>query len=235
MSKSRGNLVRLSDELAAHGVDAVRLTMVFAGPPEEDIDWAEVSPAGSARFLARAWRLSGEVTSPRGTAPDAGDVALRRATARAVDEATRAVETMRFNVAVARVMELVNATRKAVDSGPGAADPAVREAVEAVAVMLSLFAPYTAEDMWERLGHEPTVALAGWPVADPTLLVEDTVTCVVQVAGKVRARLDVPPSIGEDELRELATSDPAVVRALDGRAVRTVVVRPPRLVNIVPA
>jgi leucyl-tRNA synthetase len=235
MSKSRGNLVRLTDELAEHGVDAVRLTMVFAGPPEDDIDWADLSPAGSAKFLARAWRLAGEVTSRPGTDPADGDPGLRRATARAVDEATRAIETMRFNVAVARVMELVNATRKAVDAGPGGADPAVREAVEAVAVLLSLFAPYTAEDMWERLGHEPTVALAGWPVADPALLVEDAVTCVVQVAGKVRARLEVPPSVGEAELRELALADPAIVRALEGRGVRTVVVRAPKLVNIVPA
>jgi leucyl-tRNA synthetase len=235
MSKSRGNLVRLSDELAEHGVDAVRLTMVFAGPPEDDIDWADVSPAGSAKFLARAWRLSGEVTSRPGIDPADGDVALRRATAHAVDEATTAIETMRFNVAVARVMELVNATRKAVDAGPGSADPAVREAVEAIAVLLSLFAPYTAEDMWQRLGHEPTVALAGWPVADPALLVQDTVTCVVQVAGKVRARLEVPPSVGEAALRELALGDQAVVRALEGRAVRTVVVRAPKLVNVVPA
>jgi len=238
MSKSRGNLVRLSDELAEHGVDAVRLTMVFAGPPEDDIDWADVSPAGSAKFLARAWRLAGEVTSPPGTDPADGDPALRRATARAVDDATKAIETMRFNVAVARVMELVNASRKAIDgrdAGPGGADPAVREAVEAIAVLLSVFAPYTAEDMWERLGHEPTVALAGWPVADPALLVEDAVTCVVQVAGKVRARLEVPPSVDEASLKELALADPAVVRALDGRTIRTVVVRAPKLVNIVPA
>ena len=92
-------------------------------------------------------------------------------------------------------MELVNATRKAIDSGCGPADPAVREAAEAVAIMLSLVAPYTAEDMWARLGHEPSVALAGWPVVDPALLVEDSVTCVVQVAGKVRDRLEVPPTI----------------------------------------
>jgi leucyl-tRNA synthetase len=235
MSKSRGNLVRLSDELAEHGVDAVRLTMVFAGPPEDDIDWADVSPAGSAKFLARAWRLAGDVASAPGGAASGGDEGVRRTTARAVDEATRAIETMRFNVAVARVMELVNAARKAVDSGPGGADPAVREAVEAVAVLLSLFAPYTAEDMWERLGHEPTVFLAGWPTVDPRLLVEEAVTCVVQVAGKVRARLEVPPSIGEAELRERALADDAVVRALDGRGIRTVVVRAPKLVNVVPA
>jgi leucyl-tRNA synthetase len=235
MSKSRGNLVRLSDELARHGVDAVRLTMVFAGPPEDDIDWADVSAHGSAKFLARAWRLSGDVTSPAGSDPTTGDGDLRRATHRCIDEVTRAVEGFRFNVAVARVMELVSAARKAIDSGCGPADPAVREAAEVVALTLSLFAPYTAEEMWARLGHPPCVARAGWPVADPALLVEETVTCVVQVAGKVRDRLEVPPSIGEAELREQALASEGVQRALDGRAVRTVVVRAPRLVNVVPA
>jgi leucyl-tRNA synthetase len=235
MSKSRGNLVALTEELEKNGVDAIRLTMVFAGPPEDDIDWADVSPAGSKKFLSRAWRLSGDVTSPVGVDVTTGDLGLRRTTAKSVDEARKAVESFRFNVAVAKAMELVNAARKAVDSGPGGGDPAVREAAEAVAVLLSLVAPYTAEEMWERLGHQPTVALAGWPSVDPALLVEDTVTCVVQVAGKVRDRLEVPPAIGEDELRELALASPGVVKALAGAGIRTVVVRAPKLVNIVPA
>jgi leucyl-tRNA synthetase len=235
MSKSRGNLVRLSDELSEHGVDAIRVAMVFAGPPEDDIDWADVSAAAMGKFLARAWRLSGDVAAPVGADPASGDLALRKATARTVDEVGRLVESHRFNVAVARVMELVNVTRKAIDGAVGGADPAVRESAEAIAVMLSLVAPYTAEDMWQRLGHEPTVARAGWPTVDEQLLVADAVTCVVQVAGKVRDRLDVPPDIGEDELRELALSSDAVVKALDGREVRTVIVRAPRLVNVVPA
>lgn len=234
MSKSRGNLVRLSDELAEHGVDAIRLSMVFAGPPEDDVDWADVSPAGSTKFLARAWRLSGDVTSTPGGDPASGDIAVRKATHRALHDAALAVETFRFNVAVARIMELVNLLRKAIDSGPGPDDPAVREGVEAVAVMLSLVAPYTAEDMWARLGREPSVARAGWPAVEESLLVEDSVTCVVQVAGKVKERLEVAPSIGEDELRELALASDAVTSALEGRAVRTVVVRAPKLVNIVP-
>jgi len=235
MSKSLGNGVSLGEQLAEYGVDAVRLTMVFAGPPEDNIDWADMSPAGSLRFLQRAWRLSGDVTSTPGADPATGEVALRRTTHRTVHEAGQLIEDRRFNVMVARVMELVNATRKAIDSGVGGADPAVREAAEAVAVMLSLVAPYTAEEMWERLGHEPTVALAGWPAVDPVLLVEETVTCVVQVAGKVRDRLEVSPSIGEVELRELALAAPGVVKALDGAGIRTVVVRAPKLVNIVPA
>jgi leucyl-tRNA synthetase len=170
-----------------------------------------------------------------GADPATGDLALRRVTHRTLHEAAELVEGFRFNVAVARAMELVNATRKAIDSGPGGGDPAVREAVEAVAVILSLFAPYTAEDIWARLGHEPAVARAGWPAVDEALLVEETVTAVVQVAGKVRDRLEVPPSIGEDELRAAALASAAVRKALDGRDVRTVIVRAPRLVNVVPA
>ena len=234
MSKSRGNLVRLSDELAVHGVDAVRLTMVFAGPPEDDIDWGDVSPAGAKKFLARAWRLSGDVTSAPGTDPVTGDLALRRMTHRTVHDAALAIETYRFNVAVARAMELVNAARKAIDSGVGPADPAVREAAEAVAILLSLVAPYTAEEMWARLGHEPCVALAGWPLVDPALLVAESVTCVVQVSGKVRERLEVAPDISEQDLRALALATPAVVAAVGSTEPRAVIVRAPKLVNVVP-
>jgi leucyl-tRNA synthetase len=235
MSKSRGNLVRLSDELAEHGVDAVRLTMIFAGPPEDDIDWKEVSPAGSKKFLARAWRLAQDVASPVGADPATGDRALRRRTHRTVAEAGLAVETFRFNVAVAKTMELVNDTRKAIDTGVGPADPAVREAAEAVAVLLSVVgAPYTAEDMWSLLGHAPSVARAGWPQVDPELLVQDLVECVVQVAGKKRAVLSVAPDIAQEELVALALAQPAVAAALGGASPARVIARPPRIVNIVP-
>ncbi len=235
MSKSRGNMVALSGELEQHGVDAIRLAMVFAGPPEDDIDWADVSAHGSAKFLARARRLAADVRAPLGGDVAAGDLTLRKATHKSLHDVGIAVESSRFNVAIARIMELVNATRKAIDSGCGPIDPAVREAAEAVAIMLSLVAPYTAEECWELLGHEPTVALAGWPDVDPALLVQDTVTCVVQVAGKVRDRLNVAPDISEDALRELALSAPGVVKALEGQGIRTVIVRAPKLVNIVPA
>jgi leucyl-tRNA synthetase len=233
MSKSLGNGVSLGEQLAEFGVDAVRLTLVFAGPPEDNIDWADVSPAGSLRFLQRAWRLSGDVTSAPGADQTTGDAALRKVTHKTVHEATELIEHHRFNVMVARVMELVNATRKAIDSGCGPADPAVREAVEAVTILLSLVAPYTAEEMWERLGHQPTVARVGWPVVDEALLVEDSVTCVVQVQGKVRGRLEVSPDISEADLEAAALADPAVVRALEGKQVRKVIVRAPKLVNVV--
>ena len=235
MSKSLGNGVDLGKQIDAYGVDAIRTTVVFAGPPEDDIDWADVSPGSTLKFLQRAHRLAQDVTSPAGVDVTAGDVALRRVAHKAIAEVTDCLEGHRFNVAVARVMELVNATRKAIDSGPGAADPAVREAAEAVAVMLSTIAPYVAEEMWELLGQPPSVATAAWPKADPSLLVSELVTCIVQVQGKVRARLDVAPDITEADLRDRALSDPAIVRALDGREVRQVIIRAPKLVSIVPA
>ena len=233
MSKSRGNLVRLSDELEHHGVDAIRLSMVFAGPPEDDVDWSDVSPSGSVKFLSRAWRLSGDVTSAPGVDFSTGDLSLRRVTHKALHDADFAVESFRFNVAVARVMELVNATRKAIDSGAGPADPAVREAVEAIAIMLSLVAPFTAEEMWERLGHQPAVALAGWPVVDPALLVADAVTAVVQINGKIKDRLDVPPTISDAELEASALALPAIVEALRGATISKIITRAPKIVNIV--
>jgi len=148
---------------------------------------------------------------------------------------TRLLEAYRLNVAVARLMELVSATRKAIDSGPGAADPAVREAAEVLTVLVSLFAPYTAEETWQLLGHKPSVARATWPAVDQALLTQEKVTCVVQVNGKVRDKLEVSPQIGEDELRELALVAPGVVRALGDQQVSRVIVRAPKLVSVVAA
>ncbi len=238
MSKSLGNGVDLGVELDAHGVDAIRLTMLFAGPPEDDKDWADVSPTGSGKFLARAWRVWSDVGAvvPSG---GAGDHDVCRGVARLVHEVTGSVEGYRFNVAIARLMELTSLLRRAIDSGPGPSDPAVREGAEWLTVQLSLFAPYAAEDGWALLGHHveggDVVGRATWPVVDPSLLVDEAVTCVVQVSGKVRARLQVPPGIDEGTLRGLALADEGVRRALGDRAVRTVIVRPPGLVNVVPA
>jgi len=236
MSKSLGNGVDLGEQIDKYGVDAVRLTMVFAGPPDEDIDWADMSPESSLRFLQRAYRLAASVTSDAGVDLAKGDLALRQATHRTIAEITDLLASTRFNVAVARIMELVNATRRAIDSPDvGGADPAVREACGFIAQALSLVAPYVAEEMWAGLGYEPSVANSIWPTADPALLVRDSVVLVVQVQGKVRAKLDVAPTIGEADAEALALADPGVVKALDGRAVAKVIMRLPKLVSIVPA
>jgi leucyl-tRNA synthetase len=241
MSKSKGNMVDLGQQIDEFGVDAIRLTMVFAGPAEDDIDWADVSPAGSRKFLARVWRLAVDVQNAgthaivqSGTDGDTAAVELRKATHRTIRDATSALDSFRFNVMIARLMELTNVARKAIDGALGPNHPAVREAVENLGIMLSLVAPYTAEDMWAHLGHKPTVALAGWPVADAALIAEETVTCVVQVGGKVRARLEVPPNIAEPDLIAQVMADPAVKAALGGRPPSRTVVKPPKLVNLVP-
>jgi leucyl-tRNA synthetase len=161
-----------------------------------------------------------------------GDADLRRHTHRFLADVPGLIESFKFNVVVARTMEMVNHTRKTVDQGPGGADPAVREATEAIALALSLFAPHTAEDMWERLGHEPSVALSRWPSADHTLLVQESVTAIVQVDGKLRDRLEVSPVIDPDELEALAKEAPGVKRSLEGKTIVKVIVRAPKVVSI---
>ena len=235
MSKSLGNGVDLGQQLSTYGVDAVRLTVVFAGPPEDDIDWADVSPSGSVKYLARVVRLATDVAAL--PVSDARDAAVDRAVAASVDEVTRLVEGQRLNVGVARLMELTSALRRGVDAASPAAG-SLRHGVEALATMLSCYVPYTAEEVWSRLGHDveagDSVHASDWPTADPALLVQESVTCVVQVAGKVRDRLEVAPGIAADDLQALALAAPGVVKALDGRGIRTVVVRAPKLVNVVP-
>ncbi|GAA1109694.1 leucine--tRNA ligase [Nocardiopsis composta] len=235
MSKSLGNGVDLGAEIDAYGVDAVRLTVVFAGPPEDDIDWADVSPAASLKFLGRAFRVMAQAgaASEPGTDPAGGDLSLRKATHQALDKITAAVEEQRFNVAVARIMELVTAARKAIDGGPGAADPAVREAAEVIAITLSLVAPYAAEEGWERLGHTGSVAIGNWRTPDPALLVQEEVTAVVQVNSKVRDKLQVSPDITAEELEGRALASEKAQGFIGDKTVRKVIVRAPKLVNIV--
>ncbi|MCU1599616.1 MAG: leucyl-tRNA synthetase, partial [Frankiales bacterium] len=234
MSKSLGNGVDLGSQLSQFGVDAVRVTIIAAGPPDDDIDWADVSPASTVKWLARVVRLTDDVMALTG---DRRDGAVDKAVAKTIDDVTRLIESQRLNVVVARFHELVNAMRKAAD---GDAKPAasLRDGVQALAVMLSCYAPYTAEEVWSRLGHDvdagDSVHDSTWPTADPALLVDDAVTCVVQVAGKVRDKLEVSPDISEDDLRALALASPRVVELLAGTQPRTVIVRAPKLVNVVP-
>jgi leucyl-tRNA synthetase len=233
MSKSRGNLVKLSEELDKHGVDAIRVSLVFAGPPEDDVDWSDVSPAGSLKFLNRAWRISQEVTSKPGVDFKTGNLELRKVTHKTLADIELAVESFRFNVTIARIMELVNATRKAIDSGCGAQDPAVREAAEAIAISLSLVAPYTAEDMWEKLGHKPAIANAGWPKIDQSLIGADNVIAILQVNGKIKDRIEVSPNISNAELEQLARENAEIKAALIGQVVKKVITVSPKLVNFV--
>ena len=231
MSKSKGNLVLFNDELEANGADVLRTALAFAGPVEDDKDWKDVLTTGAFKFLSRAMRIAREVSSPVDVVFADGDTALRRATHKVWAEVPALVEQTKFNVVVARLMELVNVTRKTIDSGAGAADPAVREAAEAIALVLDLIAPHTAEEMWHVLGHEGFAGLAAWRNADPALLIEDTATCVVQVNGKVRSQLEVPTKISAEELEALARADEKTIRAIGDAEIIKVIVRAPKIVN----
>ncbi|MEZ3161097.1 leucine--tRNA ligase [Microbacterium sp. BWT-B31] len=231
MSKSKGNLVEFASSMVDPGADAVRTAIAFAGPVEDDIDWSDVSTTGAQKFLARAWRVAKDVTSDPDVVWADGDQALRRVTHRLLADVPGLVEQTKFNVVVARLMELVNAIRKTIDTGAGPADPAVREAAEVTAMILDLFAPHTAEEMWQILGYDAFVGLVPWRSADPTLLVEETQKAVVQIDGKVRATIEVPARIGAEELEALARADERVVRSLAGREITRAVVRPPKVVS----
>ncbi|MFZ5871256.1 MAG: leucine--tRNA ligase [Actinomycetota bacterium] len=228
MGKSLKNVVTPDDMYDAYGADTFRVYEMSMGPLDVSRPWDTRAVVGSLRFLQRVWRnVVDEETGALRVGDGPADDATRRLLHRTVAGVTDDMENLRFNTAVAKLIELNNhLTKQAV---------APREVVEPLVLMLAPLAPHLAEELWSRLGHETSLAYEPFPVADPALLVEETVTCVVQVAGKVRDRLQVPPSVGEDELRELALACEGVRRALDGRAVRTVVVRAPRLVNVVPA
>ena len=177
--------------------------------------------------------MASEVTSDPDVDVTKGDVGLRRVTHRSIADITELLDGGRYNVVVARIMELVNATRKAIDSGCGPVDPAVREAVTFTAQALSLVAPYLAEEMWEMLGLEPSVANSQWPTADEKLLVAEEVTMVVQVTGKVRAKIQVSPDITEEQARELALADSNVQRFTEGKEIVKVIARLPKMISIV--
>ncbi|MGH8969460.1 MAG: leucine--tRNA ligase [Actinomycetes bacterium] len=228
MGKSLKNMVTPDDMFEAYGSDTFRVYEMSMGPLDTSRPWETRAVVGSHRFLQRVWRnLVDEQSGGLRVVDDAADEETRRLLHRTVDRVRRDMEAMQCNTAIARLTELNNHLVKR------GATP--REVAEPLVLMLSPLAPHLAEELWSRLGHDESLAYEPFPEADPALLVEDTVTCVLQVAGKVRDRVEVPSSIGDDELRELALASDAVRRALDGRAVRTVVVRAPRLVNVVPS
>jgi leucyl-tRNA synthetase len=231
MGKSLRNSVTPDDMFDAYGADTLRLYEMAMGPLDVSRPWETRAVVGSFRLLQRIWRnvvdeSTGELTV-REVAPDDETA---RVLARTMDGVARDMENLRFNTAIAKLTECNNHLTRVVSAEGGLP----RSVAEALVLMIAPLTPHIAEELWAKLGHTTTLAYEPFPVADPALLVEDTVTCVVQVQGKVRDRLEVPADISEDALRELALASAAVQRALDGRPVRTVVARPPKLVNVVP-
>jgi leucyl-tRNA synthetase len=258
MSKSKGNVVDPDDMIQKYGADALRLYVMFVAPPEKEVEWSDAGLEGSFRFLARVWRLvdhwaetvGGEAT-PR-LVEDCTDAerALRRKTHETIRRVTGDIEErMHLNTAVSSLMELVNelyAFSEATAHGaPTRGEPPVgrverpqtigvlAEAIDALVVMLSPFAPHTAEELWHMLGHADTLARAGWPAFDPEVARAEEVVVPVQINGKVRARLTVPAGLPDEALRERALADQAVRHHTGGRTIRRVVVARGPLVSVV--
>ncbi|GIG27555.1 leucine--tRNA ligase [Cellulomonas marina] len=228
MGKSLKNVVTPDEMYAQYGADTLRVYEMSMGPLDLSRPWETRTVVGAQRFLQRLWRnVVDEATGRLVVGEDAPAPETLRLLHRTVADVTEDMAAMRVNTAIAKLIVLNNHLTTL--------DPAPRAAVEPLVLMLAPVAPHVAEELWQRLGHEGSLAHEPYPVADPALLVEETETCVLQVQGKVRGRVEVPPSVSDDELRALALADPAVQRALDGREVRTVVVRAPKLVNVVPA
>ncbi len=244
MSKSRGNLVELGPTIDKWGSDSIRLTVMFAGPPDDDLDWATVSVSGIHKWLGRVWRsvFSAAEAGSRGEAGAAGNgdsVAaagdeLRRFSHRTVKAVTADYERIGFNVAIAKMMMLTNELQRSLDAGVRGAS--VRETAEHLVLLLAPMAPHIAEELWrEALGNTDLVSMSRWPAWDEDLAKEDEVVLVVQVDGRVRDRIHVRVEATEQECRELALASPKIKQYLGGREPARVIVRAPRLVNIVTA
>jgi leucyl-tRNA synthetase len=230
MSKSRGNLVEPSRIIDEHGADVARLTMLFAGPFEDDVDWADVSPEGMGRWIQRVWRAVRGAVDDR---PGEPDEELERLAHRTTQAVTDDLERFRFNTAISKLMVLSNGLTDALRSGRGSAEQR-RSAAERLVHMLSPLAPFLSEELWRRaLGQPESVHVAAWPSFDPELVRTERVTCVVQVDGKLRDRVEVAADAGEEQLREIALDSPKVRAAIGDRPVARVVVVPPKLVNVV--
>jgi leucyl-tRNA synthetase len=258
MSKSKGNVVDPDDMLDKYGADALRLYVMFVAPPEKEVEWSDSGLEGSFRFLVRVWRLVdhwAETIGGEGIPACSDDCteaerALRRKTHETIRRVTVDIEErMHLNTAVSSLMELVNELYAFSDGTargvPTRAEPPVarmerpqtlavlREAIDALVLMLSPFAPHTAEEMWAMLGHTATLATATWPAYDAAVARADALVVPVQINGRVRARLSVPAGLTDDELRDRALADASVRTHTSGRTIRRVVVAKGPLVSVV--
>jgi len=239
MSKSKKNLVDPDDIIAHYGADCARWFMLSDSPPERDVIWTEAGVAGAGRFIQRVWRIVDEIadTYPRDVArpetftPTA--LEIRKAAHRAMDQVGRAIEALRFNVAVAHVHEFANVLQSALARGDDDITWAAREAGAFMVTMIGPMMPHLAEECWARLGYNTLLANEPWPAVDPALLVDDQVTIAVQVNGKRRDELVISRSAANSDVEAAALRLESVLRALDGRPAKKVIVVPQRIVNVV--
>lgn len=217
MSKSRGNIVDPDSIIEKYGADTMRLFILFAAPPETELEWDERGIEGAFKFLNRVWRIQESLK-------EKADPALIKVLHKTIKKVTGDLEGFKFNTAIASLMELTNAVYQ---SG------ADKEVLSKMSILLSPIAPHFAEELWQALGNKKSVLKAGWPEYNPQLLVEDKVTIVVQINGKVRSKIEVSAGIKEDELKELALADSKLAPWIQGKPVRKTILVPNKLLNLV--
>ncbi|ADL07538.1 leucine--tRNA ligase [Thermosediminibacter oceani] len=234
MSKSKGNIVSPEEIIEKYGADTARLFILFASPPEKDLEWSDQGVEGCHRFLQRVWRLVEEL-GPRVKDPVADerlDREVRRLVHKTIKKVTEDIEErFNFNTAISAIMEMVNALNSRKEES--ISGPVIKEALENLLVMLAPFAPHITEELWERLGNKQSIHLMPWPEVDEEAMAEEVVEVVIQVNGKVRGKLMLPAGVTEEEMKEAALSHDRVLPLLEGKNVVKVVTVPKKLVNIV--
>ncbi|HEY0274567.1 MAG TPA: class I tRNA ligase family protein, partial [Paenirhodobacter sp.] len=228
MSKSKKNVVDPMNIIASFGADTARFFVLSDSPPERDVEWTASGADATSKFLARVWRIASEIAEGAGGAGGAEDQALLKTTHKTIEEVTRAVEGFAFNKAIAAIYGLANAQAKS-----QAANPARRASMQVMAQLMAPMVPHLAEDIWAALGGQGFVVQAGWPKADPTLMVEDNVTLPIQINGKKRAEVTVPKTMPASEVEKIVLADEAVIKALAGGQPKKLIVVPGRIVNVV--
>jgi leucyl-tRNA synthetase len=239
MSKSKGNVVSPDKLIADYGADTVRLYTLFIGPPEKDAEWSDRGAEGSYRFLGRVWRLVEKVNSlklivdSKKIALTKEELSLRRKTHLTIKKVTEDLDGgFHFNTAISSIMELVNAANDFLTNN-AAGGEVLNEAVESIVILLSPFVPHIAEELWHILGKPNSIFKMKWPEYDKSAIVEDIVTMVVQVNGKLRAKVQIPADIKEGDLRQMVLADPKIKELTSGVTIKNFIIVPKKLVNIV--
>jgi len=227
MSKSKNNVVDPVNIVREFGADTARWFVLSDSPPERDVEWTASGAEATSKHLARVYRIVFEISEmPEGKGE--GDDELLRAMHKTIDEVTKGVESFGFNAAIAKLYAFTNTLQKS-----NAGGTAKKAAATALAQLMSPMTPHLSEEMWTILGGKGLVTAAKWPVADPAMLIDDTVTLPIQVNGKRRGEIVVPKDLPKEEVEKLVLADQAVVRALDGAAPKKIIVVPGRIVNLV--
>ncbi|MEO5352988.1 MAG: leucine--tRNA ligase [Magnetococcus sp. XQGC-1] len=244
MSKSKHNVVDPNDIIQGYGADTARLFMLFAAPPEQDLEWNDNGVDGAWRFINRLWRMVQEVAAlpphpPARTMPDDPALrSLRSKTHETVEKVTRDVQRFQFNTGISAVMELVNAANEWLTPAVAAErSPEViavlREAAETAVILLNPYVPHVTEELWQQLGHATSLSQHQWPQADPEALRREEITLVVQINGKLRARLTVASAAQQETIEAAALAEPSIQHHLAGQQIRKIIFVPGRLLNIV--